>query len=50
MAGTWCAIPIKLLQATSAHHPLAPSSKRRGFDELAPLLAKEGMGVVVIKN
>jgi hypothetical protein len=44
MAGAWGAVPIKLLQATSAHHPPAPSSERRGVDELAPLLGKEGVG------
>ena len=31
-------------KAACAHHPLAPSSKRRAVDELAPLLGKEGVG------
>jgi transaldolase/glucose-6-phosphate isomerase len=31
---------------TSFHHPLAPSSKRREIDDMAPLLSKEGAGVV----
>ena len=27
-----------------SHHPLAPSSERRGIGVLTPLLAKEGVG------
>ena len=38
----WC--PIKHLQSACAHHPLAPSSERRGVGDLTPLLVKEGAG------
>ncbi len=45
----YCAVPYSLLQsapATRCHHPLAPSSERRGVRALAPLLFQGGVGVV----
>jgi hypothetical protein len=30
------------LQLMQAHHPLAPSSEKRGVDELVPLLREDG--------
>jgi hypothetical protein len=40
----WYRVPLNYSQAARAHHPLAPSSVRRGVGELAPLLSKEGTG------
>ena len=41
-----CARSFTCSSTSSTHHPLAPSSKRRGVGELTPLLDKEGQGVV----
>jgi hypothetical protein len=40
--GAQCGVPVDKLEATRAHHPVAPSSERRGVAGLAPLLGKEG--------
>jgi hypothetical protein len=43
-------VPLDKSEAAPAHHPLAPSSQRRGAVGLAPLPGKEGKGVVVLET